>query len=55
MIDVRLEADNHWLRYARLAPRSLRQLRNPAFNAVDVRNSQVVIELRYRETFQGHR
>jgi hypothetical protein len=26
MVDVRLEAENHWLRYGRLAPRSLRQL-----------------------------
>lgn len=31
MIDVRLEAKAHWLRYGRFAPRSLRQLqlRNP--------------------------
>jgi hypothetical protein len=31
MIDVRLEAENYWLRYGRFAPRLLRQLelRNP--------------------------
>jgi hypothetical protein len=32
MIDLRVEAENHWLRYGRFVPRSLRQLqllRNP--------------------------
>jgi hypothetical protein len=52
MIDVRLEAENHWLRYGRFAPRLLRQLQLRNLVLMDATlESEVLLSHRAIEAF----